>query len=168
MTKDYQAGEVPLLLQWDQRWGYYMYGSSFLGVDGCGPTSVSMVYIALTGDTYKNPYAIAKFSEENGYYAEGFGTSWLLMTEGIKKLGLYSQETVLSESAIQTQLDQGNYIICSVGPGDFTNTGHFLVIRGYTDKGFLINDPNSKKNSEKVWSYDKISTQIKNLWSIGK
>ena len=31
-------------------------------------------------------------------------------------------------------------IVVNVGPGDFTDTGHFMVITGYDDEGFSIND----------------------------
>ena len=39
--------QVPLFLQWDSRWGYYVYGSSVMGVTGCGPTCLSMVALHL-------------------------------------------------------------------------------------------------------------------------
>ena len=64
-------------------------------------------------------------------------------------------------------LDQGSVIICSMRPGDFTTTGHFILLRGYDENGFLVNDPNSRKNSEKQWNYDALSGQIKCLWEIG-
>jgi uncharacterized protein YvpB len=63
-------------------------------------------------------------------------------------------------------LDAGSLIILNVGPGDFTDSGHFLVVTGYTDEGFSINDPNSRKNSEKIWSYDTLKGQIRNLWAM--
>jgi hypothetical protein len=168
LTNDYVEGEIPLLLQWDTRWGYTKYGASILGLAGCGPTCVSMVYIGLTGDIKKNPHVIAQFSEENGYYISGSGSSWMLMTEGIRGLGLQSNELILLESAMKKELDAGHYVICSMKPGDFTNSGHFIVLIGYTDEGFKVNDPNSRINSEKIWSYDTLSPQIKNLWGISK
>ena len=52
-----------------------------------------------------------------------------------------------------------------MGPGDFTTTGHFIVMTGLTDNNkIMINDPNSKKNSKKLWEYDDIYEQIRNLW----
>ena len=35
------ASEVPLLLQWDQRWGYHRYAGEVMGLSGCGPTALS-------------------------------------------------------------------------------------------------------------------------------
>lgn len=47
------ASEVPLLLQWDQRWGYHRYAGEEMGLSGCGPTALSMVAIFMTGDITK-------------------------------------------------------------------------------------------------------------------
>ena len=55
------ASEVPLLLQWDQRWGYHRYAGEMMGLSGCGPTALSMVAIFMTGDITKNPRWVADF-----------------------------------------------------------------------------------------------------------
>ena len=63
-------------------------------------------------------------------------------------------------------LDDGKVIICSMGPGDFTTEGHFILIRGYDGNGFYVNDPNRRSNSEKQWEFDTLRSQIRNLWSL--
>ena len=35
--------DVPLLFQWDQRWGYDRYAGELMGLSGCDPTCLSMV-----------------------------------------------------------------------------------------------------------------------------
>ena len=161
-----KKGEAPLLLQWDLRWGYDNYGDSMIGIAGCGPTCMTMAYLCLTGDTSMNPRKMADYATEKGYHTE-VGTSWSFFTQGASNLGLSGQELPLSESAMKQALDQGSVIISSMRPGDFTTTGHFILIRGYDEKGFLVNDPNSRKNSEKQWDYETLSGQIKGLWEIG-
>jgi len=52
--------------------------------------------------------------------------------------------------------------------GDFTTTGHYIVLRGVKDGEFQVNDPNSVVNSEKLWSYEQIEGQIRNLWVMEK
>ena len=37
---------------------------------------------------------------------------------------------------------------------------------GMKDGKFIVNDPNSPENSEKLWSYEQIQGQIRNLWVI--
>ena len=33
---------VPLMMQWDKRWGYDHYGSDMIAITGCGPTCLAM------------------------------------------------------------------------------------------------------------------------------
>lgn len=156
--------EVPLFMQWDKRWGYTPYGEDMLAISGCGPTCLSMVCVHLLNDTSLNPRVIAQFSEENGFCAPGDGTKWTLISEGAVMLGLNVEEVYLDESNISQILESGNPIICAMGPGDFTSSGHYIVLTDYVDGMIKINDPNSIARSEKLWSYDEIVGQIDNLW----
>ena len=64
-------------------------------------------------------------------------------------------------------LEAGQLIICIMGPGVFTTTGHYIVLTGVEDGKFQVNDPNSRENSQKLWDYDEFADQIRNLWAIG-
>ncbi len=161
-----RQGQIPLLLQWDEAWGYAGYGDGIIALDGCGPTCLSMVDIGLTGDTSKNPREIADFSEQNGYLDQNNSTLWALMTEGAKKLGLHSREIPLDESRMETELSEGHPIICSMGPGDFTTQGHFIVLYRFQGGKFRIRDPNSRERSGEGWSYKTLKPQIRNLWAF--
>lgn len=165
ISKQYVNG-VPNFKQWDQRWGYERYGDKILALSGCGPTSLSMVVMGLTGDTSATPAVIAKYSESKGYYVNGKGTSWELITKGCQKYGVTSKEVPLSEESMVKALEEDKLIICSMAPGDFTSEGHFIVIREYENGKFIVNDPNSIKLSQKKWSYDELKGQINNLWSF--
>ena len=80
LSESEKRQKIPLLLQWDPRWGYQAYGeNSCIGVSGCGPTCLSMVLYALIREETLTPDRIAAFSMENGYYIEGIGTSWELI-----------------------------------------------------------------------------------------
>ena len=162
-----EGEDVPLLMQWDSRWGYEIYGSDMMALTGCGPTCVAMVGLYLTGDTQTfDPAAVAAFSEKNGYYASGYGSSWTLISEGAVKLGLDVTEIPLVEKRMKDNLEVGNPIICAMGPGDFTTSGHYIVLIGLEDSKFRVNDPNSREKSSQLWSYEQISGQIRNLWVI--
>lgn len=167
LSGKYEAGQIPLLMQWDEDWGYAPYGEGFIALDGCGPTCLSMVAVGLTGDTSLNPKAVAAFSEKNGYLDAGTGsTLWTLMSEGAQKLGLSSRELPLDESRMARELSEGHPIVCSLRPGDFTTVGHFIVLYGYENGEFLIRDPNSRSRSEETWSYQTLRPQIRNLWAF--
>ena len=157
-------GQIPLLLQWDERWGYAFYADDMIAVNGCGPTAIAMVAAGLTGDNTVTPYKVAQFSAENGYYAGDSGTSWTLMTDGAQQFGIYGEEMGLSEGEVFSALENGHPIICSMRPGDFTTTGHFIVLTGLEDGKIRVNDPNSRVRSEKLWDYSKLEYQINNLW----
>ena len=163
---DITSGEIPLLLQWDERWGYAQYGDNMIAINGCGPTVVAMVAAGLTGDNTVTPYKVAQYAEEQGYYTGESGTSWELMTSGAEHFGVQGQELGLSESGILLELESGHPVICSMRPGDFTTTGHFIVLTGVEDGKIRVNDPNSRQRSETLWDYDTLEYQINNLWAF--
>lgn len=160
--------EVPLFMQWDSRWGYKKYGDGVMGLTGCGPTCLSMVAVYLKNDIEKTPAYIADFAEGNGYCVYGSGSSWKLMSEGAKELGLKPKELPLDKNIIFKNLRAGNPIICIMGEGDFTSSGHYIVLKGISGDKIKINDPNSRARSEKLWEYEKIAGQIRNLWVYTK
>lgn len=164
LSDEAKSDEVPLLLQWDQRWGYEEYGDGLLGYTGCGPTCLAMVALYLTGDADITPLAVANYADEAGYYTDGVGSAWSLMSEGCEHFGLTGTEMYVSESDMVEMLEAGHPLICAVGAGDFTASGHFIVLYGYSDGAFLVNDPNSLIRSEQTWSYETLSSQIKNIW----
>lgn len=161
-------GVMPLLLQWDSRWGYETYGDGMLGCTGCGPTCLSMVSLALTGWHENDPYSVAQYAQENGYYVSGSGSSWSLMGEGCAQFGLTSEELPLDENAVIDALEEGKLVICAMGPGDFTDNGHYIILAKYADGAFTIRDPNSPVNSMRTWTFGEIQDQIKNLWSFSQ
>ena len=155
---------VPLLLQWDARWGYQPYGSSTIAVSGCAPACLSMAASRLTGDASITPYRVAQYAASAGYYVPGQGTSWSLFSEGAAAFGVSCRQLALDEAQIDAALDAGHPVICSMLPGDFTTEGHFIVLSGRTADGYQVRDPNSIERSEKTWTYDRLSGQIAGLW----
>lgn len=157
---------VPLFMQWDKRWGYTQYGGDVAGLTGCGPVCLSMAGYYLTGDEAFAPDKMLEFAKKEGYCKWNNGTSWTLISEGAVELGLDVTEIPLVESRILDNLEVGNPIICVMGPGDFTTSGHYIVLTG-TENGLIrVNDPNSYENSSKLWDYDDIEDQFRNLWVI--
>lgn len=166
-TETEKKQEYPLFLQWDPRWGYEAYGKdSNIALAGCGPTSLSMVLYYLTDDDTITPAKAARYSMDNGYYMEGTGTAWALMEDYPALYGIGVKHLRKNEQAIKNVLDQGGMIICAMREGDFTAEGHFIVIYGYDGNGFKVNDPNCVARSRKSWSYERIQTQIKNIWAF--
>ena len=166
LTEEASMDSVPLFVQWDKRWGYKKYSGNFFAASGCGPTTLSMVVVYLTHNREASPIAVAKYSKEAGYSVDGSGSSWTLISEGCRHYGVKAKTVALDESRMKAELDAGHPIVINVGPGDFTDTGHFMVITGYDDEGFSINDPNSIEKSGKRWLFKNISSQIRAVWSM--
>lgn len=157
--------KYPLFLQWDERWGFVSYGQSNIGISGCGPTCLSMVLYSLTRDKTLTPDALAARAMNEGYYVDGIGTAWSFMSDISTDYGVFaSQFSMLGEEEMKDRLDDGNLLICAMGPGDFTDQGHFIVIRGYSKEGFEVNDPFSRSNSDKKWTYEALAPQIRQVW----
>ncbi|MBO4591243.1 MAG: C39 family peptidase [Eubacterium sp.] len=166
---------VPELYQWDSRWGYQEYSADVLGFTGCGPTSLSMVAIYLLQDESKTPSWMAEFSKSEGYAVAGNGSSWELMSKGAEKIGLRVEEVSLSESSIAEALRDGKPVICIMGPGHFTEHGHFIVLTDYVGGkevdgnlnggSFIMHDSNCVQNSARLWKYTEIADQIEGLWA---
>jgi hypothetical protein len=157
-------GTIPLFIQWDKRWGYRKYAGGFFATRTCGPTCMSMVYSGLTGKTDQNPYKMAQWSYKNGYYENGQGTRWIFMHNAAVHFGLTEIDIRNSPSTIKEYIKNGYVLIANVKKGDFTTSGHYIVITGIDASGKLtINDPNSRINSSKSWDINRVSKQIKLL-----
>lgn len=161
---NWQKGTVPALYQYDPQWAEHVYAETSFSKSGCGPICLTMAYISLTGDTSISPTAVADMASEGGY-AHSEGTAWRFMIDGAHILGLEAEEFVLSKPLMNEYLSRGLPIICIMGKGDFTSTGHFIVIAGVNDEGnYLIRDPNSAERSSQSWSFEQLSKQYCNAW----
>lgn len=165
ISGEIRKGKIPMFLQWDERWGYEKYGDDFMALTGCGPTCLSMVYSGLTGDASLHPLKMAELAQMQGYYVEGSGSSWNMMTGLAENVGLTVWKPSFTADSIKRELQEGHPIICIMGPGDFTTAGHFIVLTGVMDGKIVVNDPNSVKNSEKLWDIETIMRQTRDLWA---
>ena len=155
-----EKGTIPLLMQWDMRWGYVRYCGAALGNTGCAPTSLAMVYAGLTGKTDKTPADLAALAESLGYAVDGEGTVGDFLPAAAPDLGLICEEFWPSSQYLRTYLESGYVVIVNVGPGDFTTAGHFFVATGLADDGSVrINDPYSSVRSAQTWDADRIANQ---------
>lgn len=163
-----RAEGVPLFLQWDRQWGYMIYGGRCAALTACGPVCLSMAAYYLTGDEAYSPDRMIEFAGKGGYYSPGSGSEWTLISEGGEKLGFTVTELPLVKKRIFDHLKAGSPIICAMGKGDFTSSGHFIVLVGTEDGLLRVNDPNSIENSSKLWKFEDIEGQFRNLWVIEK
>lgn len=154
--------KTPYYIQWDNRWAYNKLGNRNIGISGCGPTSMAMILSRLKKDNSITPDKIAKDAQN---YMGNEGISWNFFYDGANKYDYKIEDVALNEEAMKKALDKGPLLV-SVNRGYFTLFGHIFVIDSYKDGKFLINDPNSLRNSKIEWTFDQISNQIVKIWSI--
>lgn len=164
----FEEGTVPHLYQWDTRWAFTEYSSTTFALTGCSPTSMAMVYQGLTGKHDKSPYDMGKLAKKKGYMTKYNGTTGGFFTGVAGKLGLNAFNMNISKKAVKDVLDNGGLVITNVGPGDFTQSGHYLVITGIEGNKVTVNDPYSSIRSAKTWDISKVLKQTKALYGFYK
>lgn len=142
---------VPLLKQWDERWGDYPYGESTIAVSGCGPTSFTMIARFYGVDIW--PTDSADYAVQYGFYPTPDGTSWGFFASA----GDYYQVPMHQTSdpyEVLAALKSGRPCIGAHGPGEFTQSGHFIVYAYITENDdVMVNDPNREETC-KLYSWD--------------
>ncbi len=142
--------ETPVVYynQTDARWGNKPYGkTSTIGRAGCGPTALAIAVASLTGNKV-TPYDVAQWSVANGGLCEGSGSYHSLIPNGGRHYGLTVTSIGRDGKKLVEALQEGKLVIAIMTKGHFTNSGHFIVLRGVTSDGkLLVADPASVKRS---------------------
>lgn len=166
---DYYEGEsvdfnrkTPFYLQWDNRWAYNKLGSSVIGFTACGPTSIAMILNRLNPNLNLNPKIL---SEDADNFMTNEGIDWSFFTYASNKYG-FNIKTVGLDKDQMIEILKDYPLLVSVKSGYFTLGGHILVIDSYKNGKFIINDPNSIKNSQKTWTFNQLKDDIVNMWLI--
>lgn len=149
----YNQGEAP--------WADAAYGPDEIRGYGCGPTSMAMLISSLKEETL-DPAQAAREAYEAGYCAPGSG-SYLSIVEGMAdRYGLEAEPCRdLTAEELCQQLATGNLFVALMGKGHFTNSGHFIILRGVTLEGtVLVADPNSRERSLAGWDPQLILEEL--------
>lgn len=139
--------------QIDPLWENYKYGGrDSMAKYGCGPTVLAMLVSNLTKETL-SPVEAADWSSQNGYYSPGGGSMHNLIPDGAKAFGLKVESlSVLSPDALLMPLQYGKLIVLLMGPGHFTQKGHFIILTDVTNDGkIIVADPYNPDNNMIPW-----------------
>ena len=168
-------------LQTDPRWGSLDYSApgerTTIAASGCGPTAMAMV-LATWADKSVNPKTECAWALAHGYKAPHSGTYYGYFEPAGKRFGLkvyrlnYSNLYGNSKSAYHAQardaLDRGDLVIACMGKGNWTRSGHYVLVYGVESGTIYINDPASTKTSRTRGSYGLFKQQVKYYWVIEK
>lgn len=166
--------EVVYFNQLDERYANQPYGTDNIGGYGCGPTAMSIVVSSLTTDTV-DPIEMARWSYENGYWCSKSGSYHALIPAAAEAWGLNVEGCSASEGQkIVDALADGKLVVAIMLKGHFTNSGHFIVLRGVKDGKILVADPASYDRSSMEWDLDIILNEASThagaggpFWIIG-
>lgn len=133
--------------QGDSRWGSKMYSnhgdkSQTMSNSGCGPTAMADVVAALIDSTV-TPWTLAQLAMEWGDRTRDNGTAWSFFAHVQAHYHFPQMIQTASLDGLKACLDAGGYVVCSMGPGYWTKSGHFITAWMYDGSYIYCNDPAS-------------------------
>lgn len=164
-------------LQTDPRWAKNDYSAggdgSTIGNAGCGPTSAAMV-IATWADANITPAHTAAWSKSNGYKAPNQGTYYSYFAPQMAKFGIRCQQlnftnlrnlnkleaAAYHEKALRA-VQRGDMVICCMGSGLWTRSGHFILWWNVTGDMVHINDPASNRSDRELAPLERLQREVK-------
>lgn len=157
------GGTVPCVYynQHEAPWSSMAFGGDPIGPYGCGPVAMSMVVSSMTSQSM-DPGQMAAWAADNGYWAPQSGSYHSLIPDAAVAFGLgCTRLGACTPDQMVTALLGGDMLVALMGPGDFTSSGHFIVLRGVSLSGeILIADPNSRENSLVLWDPQRLLDQM--------
>jgi hypothetical protein len=145
---------------------------------GCGPTTVAMIANSFShGGVAVTPQDVAEWAWENKLYQLHGGSFHSLIPEGLAHYGM-QVESVTDRSAknVRELLDDGHILVALMGKGQFSDSGHFVVLaENAPNGGVMLADPFNFTNCEKTWDLKDILTELKTasdaggpLWAVSQ
>lgn len=157
--------------QHDPRWGKNNYTScgnksQTMSNSGCGPTAMANVIAALV-DASVTPWDMAQLALKWGDRTKSSGTATSFFQHVQKHYGFKKMVGAGSLEALKACLDAGGYVVCRMGPGYWTNGGHYITAWKYDKDYIYCNDPSSPTSTKAERKYQKQSDflkQRKDFW----
>lgn len=161
-----------VMYQSDPIYASHPYGYETVGSHGCGPSTMSVIIKNLTGADV-NPVTMSDWSYEKGYYAKGVGSYHALIPAAAKNWGIKSEAYyTYNKQFIREQLESGKLMLVIMGPGTFTRSGHYMILRGFDSDGkLIIADTQSPVRTSQTWDFDLIYSELKKgspLWVFSR
>ena len=146
------------------------YKYSSIQQSGCCPTCFAMIASYLTGKDILPTDVIDAFSPY--CFPEGTDVTGNCFPDVSNKYGLETKRIEWRDkSAIINELKEGNPIVLNVEKGEFTGSGHYIVLLGLDDnEKVIVADPNSVYNSTRTYNVDDLISQTHDIenaaWSF--
>lgn len=175
-TLESDSGLFVYFNQTDDRWAHSLFGPRDpILTHGCGPTVLAML-ISSYSSTSLNPQEAADWAAQNGYCIPGEGSAHTIIEGGCAAFGLSAVPlSAPTPDAILKALSDGKVVVALMGPGYFSNSGHFIVIiKALEDQTVRIADPANLEHCSADWPIPFLISQLKKssygggpLWAVG-
>lgn len=164
--EELNSTEVPALYMDDKRWAYEQGG--VVRSYGCAAVSITMANLYVNHNSAVDPVKIMTYAEDMEYTGLG-GIVETNINSILDHFGISYTETVLekplTESELKALLDNKETAVMAAMHGD-TFGGHALIIKGYDEKGFYINDPASEETTEQPLDFEILEKEMGRYWVI--
>lgn len=159
--------EIPAIYMNDTRWIYERYS---IKTQGCVAVAITMVNLRLNHNDAVDPVKVVDYADEMGLYGlGGIGkqdVSTILTHFGMNfEEHIFDGEEKVSESELKSAVDTEDAVLMVAVEGD-TFGRHALIIRGYDENGFYINDPASPEKTAEQWSYEVFENELTRYWIV--
>ena len=171
-------------LQTDKRWSAVSYSApgerTTIGRSGCGPTAAAMV-VASWKDKKETPVEANAWAVQKGYKAiqngtyhsffKPYGAAHGLTITQITSCSVQSMSAANAAAAHEKALEaikRGDLVICLMGKGNWTSSGHYILWYDYDGTNVYINDPASTKAARLKNTLKLLQSQVKHYWICTK
>lgn len=149
-------------------WAEKPFGGRNIAYSGCSVTCLAMVMTyflnkPITPDKIVDSIQ-TKYGNYNYFYVSG-GQSWDIMP-GVANIYGVTCKYISSGSDALNYLKDGNPVIMSCVPGEFTSHGHFIVLTGFYGPYVRVNDPSHPDKSFKNYDPSTIISNGKGWWAF--
>lgn len=142
---------TPYYNQRDGRWANTRYGYYTMASTGCVPTSLAMVFSALT-NTEVLPTTVASYLYNNTVEfnrgTEGTTGNGILVAS--RQWG-WTPTVINSSAALTSALKEGHHVVAAVQQDKFSpwgyGTSHEIVLKGYSNGNTYVSDPYNSANN---------------------
>jgi hypothetical protein len=154
--------------QRDEVWASQPYGRDTIGPYGCGPVAMAMAVSSMT-DEVVNPADMAQFAAKHGYWASHSGSYLTIVSGTASAYGLECESfTGRTVEELYDAILSNHVLVALMGPGHFTRSGHFILLRGVTLDGMiLVADPSDRERSLTLWEPQLILDELSASTSAG-
>jgi uncharacterized protein YraI len=170
------ADQPTYFMQTDARWSSVDYSTkgetTTIGKSGCGPTCMAML-LNTFADKSITPVTTCAWSLAHGYKALNQGTYYTYFKAHAAVYGfecfqlnpsdlrnMKENEANQYHNKALNYIRNGQYVICCMGKGLWTSSGHFIIWYAYDGK-CKINDPASTNSNRTNGDYATLKSQVK-------